>query len=1714
MQPTLSLPGYQILHALYQSAERLLVKATDEERGQTVLLKILRPRRNPHVEFARLKREANLVEQFKLNSVPKPLATFESNGMPVLVMEDFGSCTLQEFAANFPLPLADFLNVARFVTAAVSQLHQNGITHTRFHPGNILFDPENQEVKILDLETASLLSDEAAGFINLYDVEKEIAYMAPEQSGRMNRRVDLRSNLYSLGCIFYEMLTGKPVFSADNIVELVYAHIAKSPTPPSRRNPGLPLVLDDIILKLLNKNAEERYQGAKGLLHDLEECQKQLAAKGQIKPFAIAQQDVTEKLSFPQKLYGRDREVQLLLDTFDQVSRGTFAMLLVGGYSGIGKTALVHEVHKPIVARNGYFVRGKYDQLKKNIPYSALIDAMRQLIQQILSEPEDVAGRITKRLLEQLDGHGQLMIEVVPELELLIGPQPEVSELPVAEAQNRFRDFLCRFVSSFAAAEHPLTIFIDDLQWADLSTIQFMSRLAQDEHNRYIFFIGAYRNNEVSAVHPLMMAIVELKEQGHPLHLLTISPLQRESVNALLADTLKCNPESTFELADVVSKQTGANPFFIRVFINRLVEDGLIWLDQHSFNWQWNTQKILQAGITENVVELLMQRLERLPEVSQDLLKVAACIGNRFDLVTLKEVTGILPHKIAYRLWEPLSQRFIVPLDESYKTAETLENPEEFINVGYQFAHDRVQQATYNLLSESERLQMHQLIAQKLHNALDEKELEERIFSIVNHYNTALSLVTQTKERKLICALNLRAAEKAKEAASFSVALSFFRTAIELFEKDAWEKQHHKTAKAYLDLAECEYICGEYESSDQLYSLILAKTNVPEYIAQVYDIRLRQYAQQGRNKETLQLGADILKRYGVSFIAEPSLVQVFPQLLAAKMMLRGKDVSGFAELPAVSIKEKAFAIQTLMNISATAYVYNSNTMLLLVIRMLQLSVKYGNSAESAFGYGLFGFVEGAALGNVEQCRKFAELSLKVSEKFDDPIIRAKVKFLKAFSTQHWFEPIPEAIPLLKDAFKMLDHSGSYTFASYSLQTITAKRLYLGEGLGKIYEEMVEYSLYTDRVKEFYSQNLLLILRRYVSGLTGIYYEHYKEADAVLEEESYIQSLRERRLLMAVAWHYVYNQMLYYQLGDLEKAEAYAAEAVIVDEVAPTTMAQIEHHFYNVLLETARYPEMPVAQRMLSGRRTRKHLAKLKKWMAGCAVNFRARYYLALAAWESAAKGDTQNQAFEQALQFAREDDNLQLQGLGLELWGKSLFRDGAVGEAAEKIVAATDVYAHWGAATKVKQLTKAYRPYLETDAATTALEAGKSSLGDLLDVETVLRASQAISGEIVLENLLGNLLSILMENVGAQRGFLILNRDNKLLIEAEHTMGSDKPLVLQSEPVADSDKLSAAVVHYVWRTGENVLLDDAQHPNAFSADTYLVLQQVRSLLCVPVKNQGKITAIVYLENNLATNAFTDNRLTMATMLTSQAAISIDNAMLYNNLERMVEERTRELASEKKKTDELLLNILPAEIAEELKEKGQAAAKLYEEATILFCDFRNFTQLAENTQPAELVKVIDLYFSQFDEIMQTFGIEKIKTVGDAYIAAGGLPDPEKGRPTTVVEAAFEMVALAQRIRKEHEPKGLPFFELRIGIHTGPVVAGVVGLRKFAYDIWGDTVNTAARMEENSEPGKINISGATYGFIRDRFRCTHRGKIAAKHKGEIDMYFVEGEKKAQA
>lgn len=1701
------IPGYKINKLVQENPERTLLEATDEAAHKPVLLKIPKGKISPQEQRARYRREQSIIKRLNLKTMLAPLDIINNKGNPVMVFEHFGDGLLINHLDKSVFSIDDFLTIAVNLIKAVTELHAGSVTHSRLTPESILLNWKTKEVKLLDLETASMLNQDVPNFINFNELGNEIAYMAPEQSGRMNRTVDLRSNLYSIGCILYEMLTKRKVFESRSVVDLVYSHIAKYPDSPSKYNSGIPDIFDKIILKLLNKNAEDRYQSSPGLLVDLERCRDQYRDQKMIASFPLGKNDLNNQFSFPQKLYGREAEINKLLSIFEYVTTGHFGILMVAGYSGIGKTTLINEVHKSILSKGGYFMSGKYDQLERNNPYHALTSGLNDLIKFILSEPNSVSGGQVKKIISRLDGQGKLLLDVLPKLELLIGPQPDVPPLPIAESQNRFLDVLCRFIGAFASKQKPLTIFLDDLQWADLSTLKLLEKLSTYENNKNILFIGAYRDNEVSSTDPLLVTLSDIKDSGIHLRQINVKPLAQESINQLIADTLKTDPTNSSELSNIISKQTGSNPFFLKLFLSSLFDDGLLWFDSVESKWKWDINKIKAAEITSNVIDLMVQKLVKIPKESLELLKYAACMGNTFDLLELKHATDVAANVIAHHLWQPLSNDIIKPIDDSYKTAEEIVNEGYFINAKYKFSHDRIQQATYGLITEKRRKEMHLNIGTRLYANLSPEELESKLFNVVNHLNLSLTLINDNKTRQIVQKLNLRAAVKAKVAASFSKAAEYYSKACDLLTKDLWVSDEETTAGAYIDLAECEYICGKYENADKIYSLVLSKTKNPDLIARVYDIRLRQYAQQGRNKETLELGARILKTYGVVFKSEPSLAELAPILIMAKLSLLGKDPSKFTELPEIKDKNKAFALQTLMNISATAYVYDMNTMLFLVLRMLKISIKYGNAEESAFGYGLYGFVEGAALGNAKQARKFADLSIELCKKSTDPIVIAKVYFLRAFSTQHWFEPIRLAANPLKDAFKMLDQSGSYTFASYCLQATMAKRLYLGETLETYYRDIVEYSIYTEKVQEIYSQKLLFVLRRYVSKMTGTTHAHFIKDDAELEEGEFVRVLTEKRLLMPVAWYYVYEMMYHFHFGNSVQANEFLIKAKIVDDVAPTTMAQIEYHFYRILILSNQISGAPIHQKIKLKLKITSALRKLKKWSLGCAENYQSRYFLATAVYLAATSNhrDSVEHYFSQAHALTVQHNNSFLQGLVNELWAKYLFVVGAPEHALEKAMLSIANYDLNGARKKVTLLKGIYAIAVNEIADDTSSQK-TADLSEIIDIEAILKSSRVISGEIVLDKLLSNLLTILIENVGGQRGFLILVHNDTLIVEVKKDMSSNDSEIMEAIPLEKSNSLSKMVVNYVWKTGESLLLDDASLSKQFESDPYLKANRVRSLLCVPIVNQGKTTAIMYIENNLAAAVFTEKRLHLTEMLTSQAAISIENAKLYYSLEQKVRDRTQQLSQEKKKSEKLLKNILPEEIIIELQKNGEASAKMFKNATILFSDFKDFTIICEKLNPSELVELIDLYFSSFDEIMKRHGIEKIKTVGDAYLAAGGLPVPGRGDTKAVVTAAFEMLNVCNKIIKERSVKNLPYFELRIGIHTGPVIAGVVGSLKFAYDIWGDAVNVAARMEQNGAPGKINVSGKVYELIKSDFDCTYRGKIKAKHKGEIDMYFV--------
>ncbi|NEP43096.1 MAG: serine/threonine-protein kinase PknK [Okeania sp. SIO2H7] len=655
LNTTPQIPNYQIAKTVYLGSRTIVYRAIRCDDQIPVVIKMMKRQYPTFSELVQFRNQYAIAKNLNIPGIIQAY-TLESyqNGY-ALVMEDFGGISLEEFTQKKPLTLEEFIPIAIQLANILQQLNQNRVIHKDLKPANILIHPETKQVKLIDFSIASLLPKETQEIHNPNVLEGTLAYISPEQTGRMNRAIDYRSDFYSLGVTFYELLIGELPFQSNDPMELLHSHIAK-PVPPVREiNPHIPLVVSGVTGKLLAKNAEDRYQSAFGLKYDLEKCWSQLQEAGEIKNFEIAKRDLCDRFLIPEKLYGRETEVRSLLDAFERVATGNCEMMLVAGFSGIGKTAVVNEVHKPIVRQRGYFIKGKFDQFNRNIPFSAFVIAFRDLMGQLLGESDDQLQMWKGKILEAVGENGQVLIDVIPELERIIGAQPSAPELSGSAAQNRFNFLFEQFIAVFTTKEHPLTIFIDDLQWADLASLNLMKVLMGDTQMGYLLLLGAYRDNEVFPAHPLMLSLAELEKQQTTISTITLAPLSIEHIDRLVAETLSCTVELAAPLTDLVYQKTKGNPFFTTQFLKGLNEDKLITFNRNLGYWECDLVKVREASLTDDVLEFMAKRLRKLSEATQKVLKLAACIGNQFDLETLAIICETPSEEVAAALWSALA---------------------------------------------------------------------------------------------------------------------------------------------------------------------------------------------------------------------------------------------------------------------------------------------------------------------------------------------------------------------------------------------------------------------------------------------------------------------------------------------------------------------------------------------------------------------------------------------------------------------------------------------------------------------------------------------------------------------------------------------------------------------------------------------------------------------------------------------------------------------------------------------------------------------------------------------------------------------------------------------------------------------------------------------------------------------------------------------------
>ncbi|MBW4421515.1 MAG: PAS domain S-box protein [Myxacorys californica WJT36-NPBG1] len=1495
----ITLPGITIHSKIYESLASLVYRGIREQDNCAVIAKVFKQDYPSPQELTRYRQEYEITHFLNIEGVVKAYSQQDYQRTLVILLEDFGGesleCWMRQQPGFSPMPLPTFLRLAIAITDTLGKIHAAHVIHKDINPGNIVFNPNTGVVKIIDFGIATRFSRTNPTFKSLYLLEGTPAYLSPEQTGRMNRMLDYRTDFYSLGATFYELLTGQLPFPTRDLLELVHCHIATPPTPPHELNATIPQPVSDLILKLMAKNAEDRYQSAWGIKADLERCAQQLAEMGQINAISLGLQDVSEQFRIPQKLYGREAEIAALWVAFDRVagSKAVREMMLVSGYAGIGKTALVQELSKPITAKHGYFIWGKFDQFQRNIPYSAIVDALQKLVQQLLGEPNEQVEVWRSRLLTALGSNGQIIIDVIPEVEFIIGKQPPVPEVGATEAQNRFNLTFQRFMRAFCAKEHPLVIFLDDLQWIDSATLKLIELILLDEQTQSLFLIGAYRNHEVSSTHSLILMLESLRNQGVAIQEITLTPLTLEPLIQLIAETLHCNPDTVRSLAQVVLRKTEGNPFFVGEFLKLLHSENLLTFDAQQLSWQWNLAEIEAQDITDNVVELLLRQLQKLPEATQQTLCIAACVGSEFDLETLalsaeRNSEGTVceksPKAIFQDLLAVIQAGLIQPLSEL---------DEDLLVQEYKFLHDRVQQAAYALIDESQKQVVHLQIGRNLLEKTSPEQRFDRLFTIVDHLDQGTELVTAQPERTEIATLNLTAGQKAKAATAYEAAFKYFTTGLKLLNSESWQSEYDLTLALYSEAAEAAYLQGRFDEMEQLVEVVLDRAKTVVDKVQAYDSRIQGYLSQGNLKEVLKTGLEALKLLGIDLIENPSQADIQRELESTAAVLAEREIEDLINLPEMTAPEPLAAVSISTNMGSAAFITLPALWILIVCKRVNLSINYGNTTWSPHSYAAYGSVLCGVVQDIELGYKFGQLALSLAERLNTKKGNAKALMLSSTHIMHWKVHLRNTIPMLADAYQDGVETGDFETAGYAAYDVCYNSFFAGEELTQLEQKTAFYSKSIDQIRRESPSNWLAILRQTILSLQDSPENSSRLVSRLHNEEQALSHAIAVKDGNAIQILYLHKVMLCYLFEEHRQAVQTAIlarqhfEEVTAIKVLPVFCFYHSLTLLSLLLDASNSEKAAWLSCVSSNQE------KMQKWASHAPMNYLHKFYL-VEAEKARVLGQffEAEELYERAIAGATEHEFIQEEALAYELAAKHYLARGREKFAQTYMKEAHYCYDRWGATAKVKDLETRYPQFFpqSSRAASASIPITAKTISNpfhtTFDLAAVMKASQAISREIELKQLLRSLMQTLIENAGAQTGYLILENSGEWSIEAACELNTDEnscaTQVLQSIPIAD--QLPESIIQYVIRTLKPVTLNDATREGAFVNEPYIQQNQPQSVFCLPLLNQAKLVGVLYLENRLAARVFTPERSQVLQLLSTQAAIAIENAKLYSELQ--------------------------------------------------------------------------------------------------------------------------------------------------------------------------------------------------------------------------------------
>jgi predicted ATPase/signal transduction histidine kinase len=1435
-----------------------------------------------------MRHEYELLRDLRLPGVVRVLGLVHSNEGLALVMADAGERNLAERDPSGLLSIPDFLDVALQLAEAVSRLHEARIIHRDINPSNVVWDATTRKATLIDFGIATTLSAVTVENAGPNELEGTLAYCSPEQTGRTGRSVDSRTDLYSLGATFYEMLIGASLFATQDPVELVHAHLARQPRPPHEVDPRVPLAVSNIVLKLLEKEPERRYQTAEALADDLREARKQWQKAANVAPFPLAQSDMPRELNIPDKLYGRDEQLQTLREAFARACRGGRELVLVSGEPGIGKSALVSQLGRPVVESHGFYIAGKFDQLQRSVPYSGLAEAFRGLVSQLLTQPEAVLTMWRERIEAAVAPNGQILVDIVPELERVLGPQQKVRKFGPVESKNRFHLVFTSFLRLFARREHPLTLFLDDLQWVDAASLQLLQQWLDDDACHYLLVIGAYRESEVDAAHPLALSVAAWRETGSAIHEIHLGPIRGDDIALLTAEAFNQDVAATRPLADLIMHKTAGNPFFVRRLLRLMHSQRFIRFVPESRTWQWDVTELERAPVTDNVLDLMVQALGRLPAPTQTLLQVGSCIGHRFDLGTLAEIAGLSRTAATDQLWPALEDGLLLPMRETYKAprrAGPFEDSLDTLPGMVQFAHDRVQQAAYSMLSEQRRRELHLDIGRRVLADAGSDQLSERLFEIVDQLDLGEALIVDPAERIRLVELNLAAGRKARASAAYQAAFDYLAVAMRHLPGGSWEEQPQLAYALHRELAECAYLTGRHAMAEELIETALehAESNIAKL--DLYALRVLAATVAGDWLGALRWGRDGLAVFGLEWPLD-GLAEVNEAEARAVMANLGqRRIEDLVNEPEVEDEGVRACMRLLSILGPPAYFSGAEVLTFLVTRAANLSLLHGPSAYSAYAYVFYGAIHNARTGQYDVGYDFGKLALALGRRFGNRAEESRVLEVFGLVVHPWKATLRESLPLVREGFRAGVESGELAYAAFNLNSVLINGLPAGVPLADILADAEIAIEFATRHQNRTSVEISIPFRQLARSLTGATPVPGSFDDDDFEEIRFLKEAAGNGTALGHFW--VAKLQADYLLGDYAAARLSSQEGgrhILAGILGMMTSA--EHVFYTALALAAECDATPGADPsdMLEELRTLHR--RLVVWAEHCPQNFAHKAALVGAEIAKLSGASTEAMKLQRAaIGGAAQQLCIQDEAIAHELRARFFLEEGEFALAAVHFRAARERYRQWGATLKVVDLEREHPECFVVDARTTS---GRVPI----DALALMKASQAISAETVPERLFERILRVIVEVAGAREGALLLSQTDAVTVRARIEVATEMSVSLAAVPLEQCTDLPAAILRYVLRMKEPLVLYDAAAAGAFASDPAVRRRRLRSVLCVPLVSQAKVIGLIHLENDAMAGAFAGEVVEVVQVLATQAVISLENARLHEASKQEIEQRTQ------------------------------------------------------------------------------------------------------------------------------------------------------------------------------------------------------------------------------